>query len=233
MRFDLGAIAPLFLLLVIPIVYGLYGGDTWSYLLENCDKYNITITPCEVNEWKINGCIENNTGFWMCNCSDNYSINLTSASNSLGNFTIKIDYMWTTLTETQESVQYQYGGGCLPKWECKSWSACLQNGTQNRECNDIKGCSYKNKITEWRACVYTVPISKPVDKPIVNETKINATVNETAEPTENGFNYLILGIIGGVVLLGVIAFFLYRYFKRKPARNIEDRYDEEYKELVE
>lgn len=58
--------------------------------------------------------------------------------------------------EVTEGTTGRTTGGCLYKWECTNWSACLPLRKQIRNCTNIGTCpdTYKTPKTEQN-CIYT------------------------------------------------------------------------------
>ncbi|MFW5865999.1 MAG: hypothetical protein ACOCU6_02810, partial [Nanoarchaeota archaeon] len=56
-------------------------------------------------------------------------------------------------SETSSSSSSSFSK-CTPEWRCDDWSRCYPNGTQKRECIDIKGCEDDYERMFWRVCEY-------------------------------------------------------------------------------
>ena len=213
---------------VIPIAFGMYGSDTLNYPLDRCEKYNVTISPCDIGEWEIEGCNETSTGFWICNCTDNYVLNMTPAKNSVGNFVIEISYVYLFNGIPNTGTSYYYVGTienetCTPNWDCNNWSECV-NGEQNRICTDLNNCNTTvNKPVESSTCsAPSIPQLTNETAQVTNET--NTETNQTSMPT--GFFALtpylsnpIVISLAAIVIVSSIMFFMYSkkifIFKKK------------------
>ena len=106
-------IAVLLLFSLLPVVVSaIYGGDSISYVINDCHKLMVNITNAELNEWKVSpNCTEETAGNFNCNCSGNWTLNLTPATNSEGSFAISIINYDSIETTTQTVFVSSTGGG--------------------------------------------------------------------------------------------------------------------------
>jgi hypothetical protein len=102
-------------LMFLPIpINALYGGETINYTFANCQNLTVNITNSQMKEWSASpNCTEETAGNFNCNCSDNWTLYLTPATNAVGNYTITMTNGF--YAETQNVVvSYGGGGGGIP-----------------------------------------------------------------------------------------------------------------------
>jgi PGF-pre-PGF domain-containing protein len=88
---------------------------------------------------------------------------------------------------------------CIEDWVCGDYGECQPDGTQTRICTDSNDCgTTKNKPEESQTCIYTPPPQQEEKK---EETK--TIVEKGKKPW---FIFLIIGII---IIIGLIAYFVY------------------------
>jgi len=85
----------MFIVLCLPIVTAIYGGETWTYHFPYCNKLTVNITgtlPIETNEYTVlNDCTKNNNSY-TCDCTDDYDFNVTFKTNTINNYTFDFNY---------------------------------------------------------------------------------------------------------------------------------------------
>ena len=90
------------LLLALPsLVHGLYGGETVSYNFSKCQSIEVNISNSSFGEWSVSpDCTEQSAGNFYCNCSDNWTLFLSPASNAVGTYQFAIRNYFTPQTPT-------------------------------------------------------------------------------------------------------------------------------------
>jgi len=76
------------LILCLPSVFALYGGETQVYNFPECDSLTVNITSSNIiepNEYSIlnNNCTETPDNFYVCECTDGYNFTLSFSINIL------------------------------------------------------------------------------------------------------------------------------------------------------
>ena len=98
-------------ILSLPLVYSIYGGETWSYHFDKCDELKVNITGkdrIDDGEYTIlNNCTKNETNYYICDCNDNYDFSVTFKINAINNYTFSFNYAYSKAIEEQQSS----GGG--------------------------------------------------------------------------------------------------------------------------
>lgn len=185
----------LLMLILIPSVFSIYGGETWVYHFDECEELIVNITATDVidtGEYTIlNNCTENQTNYFLCECNDNYDFNITFNKNTVNNYTIYFNYKYSKFVEEpEEPISYpRRGGGYFkPKTE-----------NQTEEINQ----SIENKTEEINQSIITEGIGDNVsiDK--------NATVDEPIDKEKKTFkkpNFILPIIIALIVVAGIIIY---------------------------
>ncbi len=103
------------IILIIPLVYSIYGGETWVYHFEECDDLRANITAMTIDEGEyeiLNDCTENNTNYWICDCEDDFDFKIRFNLTTLNNYTIYFNYDYSRMiTETTSSSGGSSSGG--------------------------------------------------------------------------------------------------------------------------
>lgn len=97
------------ILLLIPISYSIYGGETINYTFEKCSSITVEIKTDNLSysEWIIEpNCTETSLGFWECYCEDNWSLLLTPRPNAVGTYGLTLFNYYTGETETETIHHY-------------------------------------------------------------------------------------------------------------------------------
>jgi len=95
-----------FLFLFLPLVQTtnfetIFAGENITQHFDYCENLTIEIIPCEENEWfAFPNCTETSTGYFECNCTDNWNVYLKPAINSVGSFNITFINYYTRYTST-------------------------------------------------------------------------------------------------------------------------------------
>jgi len=74
--------------------------------------------------------------------------------------------------------------GCTPSWQCTTWTACSQAGTQTRTCTDKNNCgTTTGKPVEIQTCSYVPPKTTGVEEeaPTEEETTTEEGVHALTE----------------------------------------------------
>ena len=211
-------------LLFIPIVFALYGGETWTYHFDKCDVLRVNITSnltIDEGEYTIlNNCTKNDTNYYICDCTDDYYFNITFKINTINNYTFNFNYAYSNVIEEQQSS----GGGssssssttrrCIPKWKCTEWGNCKPGNKAIRECKNTNNC-YKDKPKEERYCYYYVAkeeaeVIEQVEQPEQEEPPVEEQEEIEEIKKSRLWLYILIGL-GSIILLGA-GLFLYWYY---------------------
>jgi len=98
-------------LLLLPLnayAQPIFGGETVSYTIDRCEQLSVSIIPSEDGEWAVDGCEMTNPTLWLCDCFDNFVLNLTPAVNAIGTFDIEIEYSYSEPEPVKETVTFSY-----------------------------------------------------------------------------------------------------------------------------
>lgn len=117
------------------------------------------------------------------------------------------------LCPTQQSTAQQSGAGaaapsCQPKWQCRNWSECLQNGSRYRDCYDMNACNIDRLNRRfWDECEYQEfqeeeqiiqpPLTEEVDETLRPETPRPTPPIQEDEPF---LNYVLMSILALSIL---------------------------------
>lgn len=90
-------------IILIPIVYSLYGGETWSYHFPKCNILEISVygtLPIDNDEYNIlNDCIKLGDNHWGCDCYDNYDLSISFKTNAVNNYTFYFNYYYSVFEQ--------------------------------------------------------------------------------------------------------------------------------------
>ncbi len=136
-----------------------------------------------------------------------------SSCDAFRNCNTSAQYNFTTLLiqgTLDEIPAYIYRGGCFFRWECGSWSSCI-NGKQTRACKNTGTCLPRDKLEE-RVCESIAPEGLPGqlydislnmdDAFIVSADELSAVVTFESfgtEPTPVDLTFIILDDAGNEV----------------------------------
>lgn len=199
-----GAIYLALLLLLVTSAYALttYGGDTFTYIIDKCDKLHISIQPSDLTEWNVSECNETVAGEFECECYTNRSVHLTPAINSVGTFNITINITGGVYYECPTCRSGGGGGGTRTVYINNTRNITkIVNQTveviKEVPTPDGGSCTAQPVIPNEPSC----PIPEPVEKP--------------------SFPWWLVAICGGLFLLFLILLILYLRERRK--RKEEER----------
>ena len=216
------------LILCLPIVTALHGGETWIYNFPNCNMLEVNITgtlPIIDGEYIIlNNCTGNNNSF-VCECHDDYNFNVSFKINAVNNYTFDFNYDYTKVVSTPTSSGGSSSGGYSSSWICGNWSDCIDNKSI-RDC--WKGTNKNINYTQSKSCVSETKEPEKKEEVKVTETKaenkteiienITAVIvqNETKVvlPTKEDEGWIYLGII-----IITIAFIIFGFYVIKNKRD--------------
>lgn len=204
-------------ILCIPLVYSLYGGETWKHHFDKCEELKVNITSTdEIIEGEytiLNNCTKEGNNSYICDCDDNYDFNVSFKINAVNNYTFNFNHAYSEAIEEQI-----YGGGssssskrtrtCISNWNCTEWSNCQPNNRAVRNCTDVNNCN-KEKPSEERICYY-VPSKEEIKEEVGEITPIEEPQEEviTEFPEEElKLNYgLIITLM--IILVGLIIYLI-------------------------
>ena len=218
----------LIFILFLPLVFSMYGGETWSYHFDKCDNLMVNITGTEEiidGEYTIlNNCTKNQTNHYMCDCNDNYYFNVTFKVNAVNNYTFDFNYDYSKYVQEHTSG----GGGSsssgttkqIYDWNCTGWTSCQSNNKATRNCTNPNNDS-DEKPPETRGCYFytnidkplEVVLEKPVSDPQIEPVNVTDVVPQVEEPIiENKKpNYMLIFsimILSFLIIIFVVAMIL-------------------------
>ena len=216
------------MLILIPIVTAIYGGETWTYNFPECNTLRVNITAIDTiddGEYIIlNNCTKNGTNYYICDCTDDYYFNVTFNITGVNNYTFSFNYDYERYVEEQTSGGGGGGGGggdgyssgtkvCTPYWKCTEWSECKSNSRATRECNDLNKCN-ATKPSETRNCYYYVAgDEEEIVEEVVEDIEVVEDVKEVITNLDDSYGGEEAGlssftifflIIELVIIVGVI-----------------------------
>ena len=213
-------------ILCLPLIIAssdvLYGGGTWVYHFNECDKLRVNITAIDwIDEGEytiLNNCTKNQTNYYICDCDDNYDFNVSFNNLSINNFTFRFNYAYSKVIEEQKSSggggSSYSGGTCFSKWNCTEWSNCKPGNKAIRECKNTNNC-YRDKPKEERYCYYYVESKEPIEEPeVIEQVEVTEPI-EQPEPQEEekglslGWWIVIVFII--IIVIIVIIYLIKSY----------------------
>ncbi len=187
------------IILIIPLVYPIYGGETVRYLFEKCDelRVNVTAEVLDSREYIIlNDCEEEDTNYWVCDCYDHYYFDISFMANAVNNYTLYFNYDYSKMiTETSGSSRSSGGGGGGGGYNSLYWKDKFANKTVT--------------IEELEELVEEIKDEEEIPKEVIEELEEIIEEAKALEPEEK--SNLIYWIIGGivVVIVGGVIFFLF------------------------
>lgn len=193
------------LLLFPAIAYAIYGGETVSYNFTSCQNLIVNITNTQMNEWSASpNCTEETAGNFNCNCSDNWTLNLTPAVNSVGTFTISVTDYYSQSVQTQTTTIFvpSAGGG----GSSFGFGNIILSTTATTH-------PTTNTVTVTQTVAPPTTTSTPITTTPTGANPVSAITGFFALPTTQ---YSIIFII----LALIISYVLYRYFT-KPSKGSE------------
>jgi len=207
------------LILCLPLVYSLYGGETWSYHFDKCDELKVNITGTDkIDEGEytiLNNCTKNQTNYYICDCEDNYDFNVTFKINAVNNYTFDFNYAFSEVIEEQtsgggsSSSSSSTTKGCTPKWNCTVWGNCQSNNKATRNCVNLNNCNI-NKPKEERICHYVVSKEEPIEETVEQpQEETEPPIEPKGEPVKKGISlgwWIIIGVFIIIVIIVIIYF---------------------------
>ncbi len=108
-------------ILLIPLAFALYGGETWTYTFDECDKLKVNITAIDTideGEYTIlNDCTENGTNYHLCDCYNDYNFTVQFHPGAINNYTFIFNYEYSRYVQDEDNgggssgSGYRSGGG--------------------------------------------------------------------------------------------------------------------------
>lgn len=93
----------LLMLILIPTVYSIYGGETWKYHFDECKELEVNVTATGIideGEYTIlNNCTENGTNYHLCDCKNGYNFTVKFHPGAVNNYTFEFNYMYERFVE--------------------------------------------------------------------------------------------------------------------------------------
>ena len=120
----------------------------------------------------------------------------------------------TPICDPPDETPAPSGGGappCVTEWQCNSWSACLTNGTQYRDCFDINACdpdNYRRRF--WQECEYIPPVEEEEEEVEEEEIQIETPTPPVLQIEEDG---LFTTVIITVLVISMVAIVYYGFRK--------------------
>lgn len=96
------------LLLAIPFVLAIYGGETYEYDFGECDKVLVNINAndtIDVGEyWIHNDCEHVKDEAWLCDCEGNFTLSIQFGKNTVNNYSIDISDNYSIDWQKQDNT---------------------------------------------------------------------------------------------------------------------------------
>lgn len=94
-------------ILSLPLVFTLYGGETWNYNFPECDKLKVNITAIDTidkGEYIIlNNCENTSNNYYICDCENNYNFSVKFHSGAVNNYTLIFNYAYSKYKEDSDN----------------------------------------------------------------------------------------------------------------------------------
>ncbi len=188
------------IILLLPIAYSIYGGETWVYHFDECDELRANITAVAIDEGEyeiLNDCIENNTNYWVCDCENDFDFKIKFKVNTLNNYTIYFNYDYSKMiTETSGSTggsSSSGGGGGF--YNSSYWKDKFANKTVT--------------IEELEEIIEEIKEDEEIPPGVIEELEeIIEEAKVVEEEKKSTSIYWIIGI-GIIVIIGGVIVFLY------------------------
>lgn len=192
------------LIMLLPMALALYGGESYTYHLDQCDNATVTINANQ-SEWTILNCTETSLGQYQCNCTNNYNMIFQSKPNVIGTYNINISYSYTTSAQNGRS-----GGGGGGSSKRVNTTITLPLVKPKFNISDViqKQPSSKPKVEPSK------PQPEPIISPRNNDTKILNNTGVLEEENESNNQYLVWGIAFSIVFI-IFVLLIYFIFIRK------------------
>ena len=220
------------LILLLPIAAALHGGETWTYHFDYCDQLRVNVTgTLQIDDGEYimpANCIENQTNYYICECSDNYDFNVSFKLNAVNNYTFDFNYDCTKVVSTPASSGGGSSGGYTSSWICGNWSECIDNKSTmvcfsktNKRINYTQSKSCTSETKEPEVKEETETKAEPAKETIGNGINISEKIDmvkksmnetEVVYPTKEQEGWIYLGII--IITIGFIIFGFY-FIKNK------------------
>lgn len=219
-------------ILLLPLAFSVYGGETWSYHFDKCDTLRVNITAIDKidnGEYTIlNNCTKNQTNYYICECDNDYDFNVTFEINAVNSYTFYFNYNYSQIITGGQQSSGGGGGGSsshktieyISDWNCTGWTDCQPNNKATRNCTSINNDS-DVKPYEERGCYFYIPkeeqpkIDEPVEEPVIDSyievVNISTGVfNETWVDTleEPKTNYIVLLLLVILLIISIIIIFI-------------------------
>jgi len=182
-------------------VNAIYGGETISFPFEKCQDLLVNITPCEVGEWVAENCVEESICNFVCDCTDDYVLNLTVAENSVGTFEITLTNYWY-----EEEVEIRIGGGTGGRILTTPITCNFNCQTSCVDDDNSPSC-FRRVSHGTDGCLSGIICCESIEKecPIITTTTTTSTTTTTIMPIEDEvFEWNWLMILGIGLVLSVI-----------------------------
>lgn len=139
------------------------------------------------------------------------------------------------------------GGGCIYKWNCTEWGACLPSGRQARNCTNVGSCAVPGYVrVDEQGCAYSAPAAGGEEAaaepgaPLANATAGNATEEQAAEapPAASEASWWREGLRQKLAVVGIVAavavawYVLYRGREPEPRRPVSNKPTEHEKMII-
>ena len=204
--------------LCLPLVTAIYGGDSYTKTFDECDNVVIIVNATkdiDNNEFILNDeCTMVDDFIYNCDCYDGWVFNLTTKLNTINNYNITFNFNYTKVLPPNNNGGSS-GGGKKRKveiinetfcnstnWNCSEWVEL--NGDKFRDCYNGCGSYLLDKLSQ--PIVYNQPIVE-----VKEQTEEVKEIPKEVIEDDNIKTIIIISIIVGVLILGGI-FWLVIYF---------------------
>ncbi len=100
------------LILLFPLVFGIKGGESWTYNFPYCEELKVNITAnltIDDGEYTVHNDCENiSKDYLRCNCSNDFDFNISFAANAVNDYELFFNYKY--LKEVKEESGSSSGG---------------------------------------------------------------------------------------------------------------------------
>ena len=186
----------LIMLILIPTALAIYGGESWSYHFDKCDKLRVNITANQTiddGEYTIhNDCFNESKNYWICNCYDNFDFNISFKTNTINDYIFEFNYDYSKGVVEETSSGTTGGGGS------GGWFRTDYTPQSKEEIETITG-EVKKEVVE--------PIKPTADeKEEEPKETINESITEIITPPKKTKWVFMVFIMAGivVVIIGVV-----------------------------
>jgi len=206
-------------ILCLPLVTAIYGGDSYTRTFDECEDITVTFQSTRTidnNEFTLNDeCTMVDNYIYNCDCYDGWVFNLTTKLNTINDYNITFNFNYTKVLPPNNNGGSS-GGGKKRKiviinkticnstnWNCSEWYEVNNNSFRN--CYNDCGLYVLDKLS--KTIVYNQPIEEIIE-PIEEIEEIPKEVIEVIEE-DNIEPIITIVILIALILSGIFLFIIY------------------------